>query len=209
MQLPEGLRFVALSLAVGCAPEVIVIDGDGDGSGGAATAPVVVGAGTTGGSCPMSTQGYDCPAACDAIVLGDNLNYCAFACDLDTPTGCPPTDTCASGACLPGPCEFTGLCPSHFLCVEPGYCIPTSYDEERVCRMHASPPSGCEAECAGVLSIGGATLCTAECADYPCGTGHDCVTLLGELVCVPRCFSDADCPNGLGCDDAGDCAQLL
>jgi hypothetical protein len=206
VQLSSRVRFLSVLVLAGCAPEVIVLDGDGaSGSGGASTLPPAV---ATGAQCPQITEGFHCPADCDAIfkrVGPDADNYCTFPCDRDTPTGCRPGEECIDGKCMPGPCDFTFLCPPGFGCLVPDFCAPMNLPDQYHCQFHPQTGAACDGDCDAQVELEGTSYCTALCSDYPCAVGFGCATLSERRVCVPMCFVDDDCPPGLRCGASGLC----
>jgi hypothetical protein len=89
------------------------------------------------------------------------------------------------------------------------HCKPYETDVSPACRMHVAPAGGCEADCDAYLELGGDQFCTMRCEVATCATGFGCSSLLDQTICVPMCFVDADCPDGLRCGATALCDVVL
>jgi hypothetical protein len=136
---------------------------------------------------PFCISGADCPSGhCIPIDLS-GLGICeGCVSDYD----CPDEERCASGVCVPEPCDENRDCPqAKPFCVS-GRCVQ--------CSGSGEESQGCPDE---KVCLQG--RCVAEACDesYDCPSGHICVA--GRCCSTLFCTTTSDCCPGNICTNVG------
>lgn len=161
--------------------------------------------------------GGGCPEECPISVLSDTLPYCTNACNAETPTGCSVGAICQDGQCAFGPCADGDVwtCPGDTACAALAHvCVPSDTSAPNCTPYLATEVLSCSFPCQVEQDLpGGNILCTSRCNDLDgCVAGFSCRTDLPPVdefnfyPCIPNCFTVADCPGGLTCDELGQCS---